>query len=452
MAGGDAATLPVLERIDDAVDILDRIGVRPDPAAVTRSLQSLRRGNEYAAQPAGKGDWADTVLALSLYRKVSAVPPTAVVEHVSRQVPGAINDRRPADLLPFIVPVLSSLSGSVPPEQAGQLGNTLNWIQSQLFTLPVLARMSIATSLRPLIASLGQPWWRAAEICPGLDISLAGVSAVKAARPDPQLTAEALSLGCIERQQVPAWSPSGWPNVQTVSASLPASVDGMRVAVAIGATSRYMSALQRQFRLVWVPALGAHPSEPAAVAADLMARLLGLPPVVTRSASQIADALATDTPNTLSELLLGLVTHPNGITQTTGQATAAAASTSASGSAGGSGSGPLAEAVVDELKARLAHAPDDHVAALALLNTLQAGPDLYALTPAGSPSLTATIIAAWIRRTPLPSAALHVAGICRSEYSCTYGTPPTATAPPLQTAAAAAVLANPADNLFPFSF
>jgi len=449
--GGDAATLPALERIDDAVDILKNIGVQPDQPAVARALESLRRGDQYEAQPGGTGDWADTAFAVSLYRAIGLSPPAAVADALAKQVPRAIDDRHTADILSFTVPVIASLSTSGVAAQADLLRTELNWIQAQQGTLPVLARISIATSLKPVVRSLGAPPWNTDVLCSGLGISPDGVTAIQGTSPDPQLTAQALSLGCIKQQALPPWSPAGWPNSQAISASLPSSVDGMRVATFLEDGSKYADSLRAELQRVWVPAFKGQPTGPESVAADLMAGQLGLPLIVAPSANDIRDALATNSSNTVSELLVGLDAYPAGIVAPTVQSIGAAAVTPTGGASDETSLDPLTNGVVDELKARLTHVATEHVAALAVLSSLRTGPSLYASAPGGSTSLTATMIAAWITGTKLPTVALERARICQSEYACTGGNPPTAI-PELQVAAAVVALATPAANQVPISF
>ncbi|PZS19254.1 MAG: hypothetical protein DLM57_04475 [Pseudonocardiales bacterium] len=447
--GGDASDLPPLERIDDGVAILTALGGTIDARPIVGALNTLRDGAMYRSGASKTADWGDTFLALSVYRRIGVTPPTPVMAGVSAQVDRALADRSPADLFDVTVPALSSLTKTFASSARARLRTEMQWIGTQLAELPALGRVAVATTLTPLLAWVGLPRWSVAQVCAGLFVSPSGVAASNSDVPDPQLSANALSLGCTTKQDVPPWTTSGWPNRNAVEASLPASVDGMRVAAGAGTTEHYVGTLRRELAQVWAPALAAKPSTPVAVAADLLSRQLHVPLVAPASRSGVERALANPDPAAATaELLLGLVTFPRGIGDGTVPARTPSSPIDARTSRPGA---DLAVAIADELRARLTGDLTFHASAartmLALYST-----SLYSLRPSTKASLIATIFGYWITKHALPEARLRASGICTKGYWLCHDDSSSTQVPALQTAAAAQVLLHPTNDSYPFGF
>lgn len=449
--GGDAADLPPLERIDAGVAILTALGGAVDTGPIVGAVETLRDGARYRSGVSKTVDWGDTFLALSVYRRLGVTPPTQVTAGLSAQVRRSLADRNPSDLLDVTVPALSSLTKSSASAAPARLRTELQWIGTQLTELPVLGRVAVATTLTPLLAWVGLPRWATAQVCAGLSVSPSGVAASSSAAPDPQLSANALALGCTAKQDVPPWTSSGWPNRNTIETSLPASVDGMRVAAAAGTTQRYFDTLRRELARVWAPALAAKPSTTVAVAADLLSRQLHVPLVAPASRADVEKALASADPTAATaELLLGLVTYPHGI----GRGTVPAPTSSSPSDARTSRTGAdLAVAIADELGARLTGNMATHASAARTVQALYSpSTSIYSLEPSAQASLIATIFGYWITRHALPEARLRASGMCTKGYWACLDDSSSTQVPALQIAAAAQVLLHPTNDSYPFAF
>lgn len=379
-------------------------------------------------------------------------PPIRVTAAQSAQVHHALGDRTPADLLDVTVPALSALlTKSSASAARAPLRTELQWIGTQLAALPALGRVAVATTLTPLLAWVGLPRWSTVQVCAGLTVSPSGVAASSSDAPDPQLSANALSLGCTAKQEVAPWTSSGWPNRDAVETSLPASVDGRRVAAASGMRQHYVGTLRRELARVWAPALAAKPTITAAVAADLLSRQLHVTLVAPASRSDVEQALASPDPAAVSaELLFGLVTYPQGIGRGTvpthTSSSPPAAHTSQTGSS-------FADAIADELRARLTGDATIHASAARMVQFLYStSTSLYSLGPSAKPSLIATIFGYWITGHALPGYRLRAGGICTKAYWACREISSATPVPALQTAAAARVLLHPTNDLYPFAF
>jgi hypothetical protein len=445
--GVDADQLPVIERLDDGMAILARLHEPLDRSTVLRALNGLRRGVRYRSGAGKTPDWGDTFLALSLYRRLGVSAPALVRAAAAAQVRDALHDRTAADLLGRIVPALASLSAGPRVAAGPALGDELRWIAGKLATISPLARVSVAAALAPVLARAGLPHWPTAEICADLDLSSAGVAASTGSAPDPQLTDNALALGCAAHQVVPPWTPLGWPSRDAIDMSLPASVDGLRVAAAVGSAAQYAPFVGRELNQVWAPSLGRQDDPSIAAAADTLARELRRRPAAPASRPAVLTAVRSADPRAATpELLLGLLTFPRGLD-------GARSTTPPKRTSRASDASDLTLAIADELRFRLTRNPSLHATALRLLRPLALPSSLYALATADHASLFATVFGNWITGRPLPLAALRHAGSCGATAwpSCTDGDPAT-TVPALQIAAAAAVLDHPAPAGYPFAY
>lgn len=446
--GGDAARLPAMARLDEAVRTLSALGGSINSGPTVAALETLRAGGMYRSGPGAAADWGDTFLALSVYRALGVPAPAAVTAATAVQVHHALTDQNPADLLDGTVPALASLTPQAAAQDRPALAIELAWVQAQLPRLPVLGRVAVATALAPVSAQAGAPRWAPATVCAGLRVSPSGVAASASTAPDPQLTANALALGCLTQQSVPPWTLSGWPNTDAVTTSLPASVDGFRVAAGAGLTRRYAGQLRSELMQVWAPAYVAKPTATVAVAADLLARELNVPLVAPESSAGVHLALAsTDPRSATTALLQAAVTYPKGI-QGDRPANAGLFPVPA-----GQPAAALTAAVADELRARVTADAALHRSAVAVIATLRLrSTALYTLGSATVPSLLATIFGSWIMGRPLSGAALRSAGICGPGYWSCVDDSGSTRVPALQTAAAVEVLSQPGSDSYPFAF
>jgi hypothetical protein len=250
---------------------------------------------------------------------------------------------------------------------------------------------------------------------------------------EPQLRFYARSLGCagVPVPDRTPYSRAGWPPLQPPDAVLVSTVAGARVAVALGVLDRFASRLASTLDRVWLPLARAGGTANAAV----LGRVLMLTGTLGRNApADLVGLVAGTDPGAMLAVLVGL-------SQARGDDAARGAAVRRTLASLPPDGGPLViRAAILELSARALGDRQLHdralaqVRRLALSRTVFAGED----GKAGTPSLTASAIGAWVGRGPTPPFDDWVAaGLCTRDARCGEApdTPTEARRPSLRTAA-----------------
>jgi hypothetical protein len=440
----DSQTMPTLERVDDATALATDLGGTVGGGAIVREISALRKGSEFAASANGTPDLGDTALALTVYRRIGVKPPTQVVSGEHRRLLAVLGDRRRRDIPKRIVPVLSAAGNSDIAARRSAAGSELRWLGRQIAGLAAPARLSMYSSLAKAYDDAGLRSWMSRRACRGISPA-SKLTVPGSTEADPQLRAEAVGIGCVKTVDAPPWTASGWPGQQAIAESLPASVDGMRLARASGVGQKYVNLVRRQLSTTWAPQIRRSPGTTIAVAGDLLCRELFVPLLspVTRAMAEHALAQAPSGAG-IVPLLLGLIAYPRGLSDSAPPNTRTET---------GDGSDQFQAAQFYELQSRLSNNADEHATALHIVQRFEVKGEagVYALSKGGAASLVATIFGNWIARKPLQSAGLSRVGLCTGYWRCK-GDGNAGILPPLMIAAAAAVLAQQSNGSYPFAY
>jgi hypothetical protein len=407
----DTAGMPTLAVLENAVDLTTTLGIGFDKAVVARRFEALRVGNEYKSDASAQaGDWGSTALAVGLLQKLGMKPPAAVTTAIDAQLEESLGSRQASQLFGYVIPMLSLMSGDQVKSAARQVRAQLAWITTQLPSMTPFERLVAATDLRHVIMLAGNRPWSQVIACRGLQTSSQGVTIVANSAVDPQATTDALEAGCLQKVNVPPWTSSGWPNEEAYSDAVPASIAGIRIADALGASSQYRSLLVAQLENVWLPAPPGN-AQPDVAGVAMLSRILGVKTASANLGGALKAALAAGpTAESLPVLLeawiqgnrdnsLGRDVTENGAT------------------------GNIFAAAASELEYRITGDRRFDDMSRVILARLAAGRGLYAVAEDAGPALArssvvATAIADWILRVPMPVGALKLAGLCDQQLSC----------------------------------
>jgi hypothetical protein len=407
----DTEGMPTLAVLENSVDLVTMLGIGFDKAVVARRFEALRVGNEYKSDASARaGDWASTALVVGLLQKLGMKPATVVITAIDAQLGESLRSRQASQLFGYVIPMLSLMSGDQVKSAATQVRPQLAWITTQLPSLTPFERLVAATDLRHVITLAGNRPWSQAIACRGLQTDSQGVTIVANSAVDPQATTDALEAGCLQKVNVPPWTPGGWPNEEAYSDALPASIAGIRIAEALGASRRYRSLLVTQLKNVWLPAPPGNVQQDFAGVA-MLSRILGVKTASANLGGALQAALAASpTAQSLPVLLEAWMQgkRDNAVGRDV---------------AGNGATGNVFVAAASELEYRITGDRRFDDMSRVILARLAVGRGLYAVAEDDGPALArssvvATAIADWILRAPIPVSALKLAGLCDQQLSC----------------------------------
>ena len=407
----DTAGMPQLEVIENALNLTIMLRIKFDKAAVARRLEALRAGPLYRSDASSRsGDWESTSLAVGLLAKLGLKPPPVVTANIDAQIRESVKSRQPNQLFGYILPLLSLMTVSQVHDAASKVRDQLNWIGTQLPGLPPFERLAAAAELRHVAAWSGDTPWSRAAVCRGLRAGINGVQVVANSGADAQATVDALSMGCRHEVDMPPWTPGGWPNQQSATGAVAASIAGIRIADHIGISGEYRAPLLAQLKHVWFSAPPGNLQEDSAGVA-MLCRILGVRAPLSHFEPALPDALAAPptaqaVPVLLQAWMQGVRYDPAGqAIATRGAATDIFAASAA------------------ELEYRITGDRKLDEMSRGILASLAVGNGLYATAKGGGLALSrasavATAIADWILRVPVPVRALQRAGLCDQQLAC----------------------------------
>lgn len=397
-----------MERIELAASIFKKFHWAVDKASLERELNSYRVGNEYNAGVLGSApDLAQTVLAVSIMHELGVPIPLVVSKLLKRDVVFALLDRQPQDLS-TIVSLLISLSAGDASHYATQIMATLSWINSIKADVSPPAQLALSTSLAPVAATVHDPHWAGISLCRGVTISNGEVVVSSSSNPDPQLTVDAVSLGCISKPSYPPVTTDGWPNIVAISENLQASIDGLRLASEVEEEGQFTTGIKTELTKVWIPDSNHNPGEIGGIVE--IEPLLGLkstaPPGLQ---AQVASALTNPNPSNIALLAGALFVGKRFSIQEVRIAASLARKLP---------SGGIGEALTLELLSELATSRYLHLEAIQALAGYQVTRGVYSIAAHGRPSIWASIIGDWVVKQQVPLKKLESIGQCSSITSC----------------------------------
>ncbi len=430
---GDIAGMPRLELLDDAIVISANLKIKIAKAIVGRRLGALRVGDMYKSNASSKaGDWGSTALAVSLFNKVGIVPPRSVTAYIVAHIPNAIAMRQVSNLANYILPLLSLMDSNQIRAFGPELRAQLAWIGTQLSSMNVMARLAVATELANVVRQSGAEPWPEATIC-------AGLAPYESA--DSQVAADAVKLGCAGRLKVPPWTAAGWPNVETLTGAVQASVAGIRIADDVGIGARFRPQLRAELSTAW---LADPPGSQGQVAGIVMlSRILGVNlPALSLRGTLSADLAAGPTAQSLPVLLIAWMYGIRGGRAIIGRVRSGQENN-------------ILVAAADDIAYRITGNHWLLSMSHAVLARIAVGSDLYGAVRVGDalprPSVVATAVADWILGRSMPITALQRAELCNMQLSCGEAADNSPIDSPLRSTAAVAALQHPDAVSFPLA-
>jgi ubiquinone biosynthesis protein UbiJ len=411
MSNADSTTNPRLAVLETTTDLALGLEIRIEAQNVASQIEQLRAGDLYKSRPTdATGDLGSTALAISILRKVGIHPPAAVMAKIETQLGAALSTRRPEDVFNLTIPVLTTLDAAQISQNHDKVAGQLAWIRDQLPAMNPITRLTAAASLKSLVASVSGETWPRELYCKNLLTSADGVLVAENTRVNARATFAALDLGCIAAVTPPPWTIHGWPNQQTISAALSASVAGARLAGVLSRLDQFKPFLQAAIERHWSRSSGSDPAQTASLA--MLTKILELSWTAPDLSSQVTETVAGPLqPQSLVVLLAGWATAtkpPIGTRKSSSEQLPTDRPT-------------MIAATAAELKFRLTGDVQLHQYSLALLASL-AVDDMYAaaVSPGqtAEPSVVATALAAWISGKPMPTQSLIEAGLCNVDLSC----------------------------------
>lgn len=251
------SSLPQIAQISYSFHTLRLLQMKPDVAAVSKSLESLRQDGLYAASANAPGSWGSTAQAVGVLTSIGKEPPQIVADNVRRTLLNPV-DREPEDQIKTVIPALEtaiSLQGAGLPkglivrrlhEASQALGNDYGsiWLGAQASLRDIASWAKVEPPPVPAVA------------CEKLVRPNGTITVNGSLLPDPQLTYYGYRVGCrTTKKPVSAlYARSGWPRIGTIE-SLQTSLAGLRVAQLIKHpdTARIESTLATTMFEVWLP-------------------------------------------------------------------------------------------------------------------------------------------------------------------------------------------------------
>lgn len=406
------AGLPPIGQISYATEIAARVGVPLDRSAVERSIAALRTGPLYRpTTEMTAGDWGSTALAVralaSLGLPVPEETARAARDRIANQPTSVTVQTVVAELVPAIEVIGHAYGRSAPSPWSAGLPRLIEALRATLDSStpdgPVLAtRQQLAEAGRLLGRTVGpvDDRWCAAG-------RPAGTSS--------QLRFYALSLGCagVPVPERTPYSRAGWPLAAGPVEVLESTVAGARVAAMLGALPDFSARIATTLDRIWIPLARAG----GATDATLVGRVLHLTGTLDRPAPADLVGLVrgADTGATLAALIGVSTARGEDPTRTTAVRRLLASLPPNGGSS-------LPRAAMIEMGSRVLDDPALHDRALAQIQQLALSPTVFAGVESGTaraPSLTASIVGAWIGRAATPPFDDWVTvGLCTPDGQC----------------------------------
>lgn len=237
--GASGAPYGSLDQVSLALQLVTLLHVAYEKGRVQSELEKLylQAKNTGAA-----------VTALSVMARLSEemdVPLPGRFERVVIRDAGAILSGRGGGSTGNVLAVLSALPSSWATRHQGPLRVKLKQIIVSTSAADDVAQaLSVRSGLLRVLQDVRLRW--------RIGCSHQFVRALREPGVDPHLVALAEANGCGHFTP-PPMSPLGWPTQWSVSQSLASSVDGYRLAIAIGTAEDYRQRLVMELKRVWLP-------------------------------------------------------------------------------------------------------------------------------------------------------------------------------------------------------